>query len=678
MRPVLPRRAPASIREDQASPPDPKHRVFSAPHGHWWGVAVDYYGGSSWAFARTMRELAVARVPIFEIRGCAYLEMLRAEQARAAIAGEVAVVVFLSSTIDTSAAQIARLATAARDTGCAVYASGLDTNKVSFMAVPVRVLQAMKDAEVRRYSNSAVVMAFNGNAENAGAPLASPWNPDGTPLVPGRYLTESEAFCYRLVRAGGELVSHPVEYQDKAGQWRTSVRPGTPKDHHPGSQFALCIPSYGSMDLDQRALIFALENVGMSVIEMHNYPRIDMARSWLTQRALELERGVFFLDHDIMFHPNEVLRLCEQALERKAVVAGAYCMRRSGRNIIGLFDAPEGSQIPWFKAGKTLPAHYTGLGFAAIPADLLYEVAERHQLEPLLSSDLGELTPWYALDVKTGYYAGEDVSFCNRVQDIEIELRPGSETAPEWSVKRSNGKASRVFIDSTTRLAHRGVYDYGIEDVGLIVPRMGTVYTFATESRDEAERMLKSVYDEPLEQKLTMQYGAAVPPGEGVAEAADVPASQGPEDGDPAEAARQRQARIVASITGRNASSTDGGRAAAEQWLLERKLRFLTERAQERAELLRAWLEQPGEPETASEMGAMGELERRTVAELKRVVGPPPDPEKVQTLLRALNRPGPGEVTFDDIEKELRDRVEGTPSPEDIAEQFGSPSSSAE
>jgi hypothetical protein len=482
--------------------------VFQSPHGHWWGVAVDYYGGSSWAFSRLMADIGHAKIPVFEIRGCAYLEMLRAEQARAAIEGEVEVVVFLSSTVDVGLWDLQRLAERARASGKAVLVENLMTS-LSCAAVPVALLWAMRDAEARRYSNSAVVMTFNGNVDNAGAPLASPWNPDGTPLVEGHYLTESQAFIRRLIRVG-ELEYQDVAVHDRLPVWRTSIRPGKPANHEPGSQFALCIPSYGSMDLDQRALVFALEHVGMTVIEIHGYPRIDMARSWLTHRALELGRGVFFLDHDVLFHPNAVLELCAQALELESVVAGAYCMRRSGRNIIGCVDLPEGTRLRWFKEGSTVPAHYSGLGFAAVPASVLEAVKRRHALEPLYSEDLGELVPWYALDVKTGYYAGEDVSFCNRVQDLEIGLVAGSEQAPEWRVRRS-GKEARVFIDTRVRLAHRGSYDYGIEDAGLIVPRLGSVETVLTESRLEAEAMLRSVLDEPLEQRLTMQYGPAAP-----------------------------------------------------------------------------------------------------------------------------------------------------------------------
>lgn len=482
-------------------------RVFASPHGHWWGVAVDYYGGSSWGFSRLMSEVARTKLPVFEIRGCAYLEMLRAEQVRAALEGEVEVVVFLSSSVETSLAQLTRLAARARESGHAVTAYGLD-NLFDCCAIPVALLRQMHQAEQRRYSNSAVVMAFNGDATNAGSPLASPWNRDGSPLSDGLYLTESAAFFTRLRLAGGVVEDMTLDIKSKAPLWRTRFMQGKPPGAEVGTHFALCIPSYGAMDLDQRSLVFALENAGMSIIEIHGYPRIDMARSWLAQRALEQGRGVFFLDHDILFHPNEVLRLCEQALESKALVAGAYCMRRSGRNIIGCLDVDPYSKVTFFKGGSTQPAVYTGLGFAAIPADLLDEVAERHQLEPLLSDDLGELVPWFALDCRTGYYAGEDVSFCNRIQDLEIELMLGTETNPQWSTKRATkNKAARIFIDTRTRLAHRGVYDYGIEDVGLIVPRLGTCELTAYETREEAEAGLKSVLEEPLEQRMDMQYG---------------------------------------------------------------------------------------------------------------------------------------------------------------------------
>ncbi len=470
--------------------------------GHRYGVSIAHYGGESWAIAELENELARQGRPILNIRGCAYPEMARAEQVRQARIAGVGVLVFIDAHVETSVQAIEELVAVAEQHGVAVaHESPWSLEAAAFSS---DVLESMVRDEGQRYQNSAVDVMW-GSEKVSSVPLASPWNRHGTSLEPGCYLTDSEAFLYRARRAGASVATHfPSGLRARRrrcyGSGHNLDRGMT---HEPGSYFALCIPSFGTLDQDQQRAVAILERAGMTVFRMHDCPWIDIARSYLTEKALSVGKGVFFLDHDIIFDPNDVLRLCEQALDRSAVVSGAYSMRKGGRSIIGSFDVKPGP-MKFFKDGETLPAYYSGLGFSAVPESVLVGMGlaklSCRALSMLMPGDSGLIRPWYALDCSTGFYAGEDVSFTNRVHDLSVKLRDAgsAEHEPQWEMSHS-GRPCRVFIDTRVRLAHRGSYDYGLEDVGIVVPRFETMESVNVVSRAEAKQALLSAGALPVE-----------------------------------------------------------------------------------------------------------------------------------------------------------------------------------
>lgn len=490
-----------------------------------YGVSLPTYGGISLVHAELRRELRRRGVEALELRGSPYPEMARAEAVRQAVASDVEVLVFVAPTMDVPVDAIEKLvAEAEREKGLALVGSDDWTRALDFAAVHRDVLEAMIEAEKARYSNSAVSNVWSGK-EVPSVPLASPWNRDGSSLVHGNYLTDSEAFLIRAGRVVGSRVSRitsldAVDRRPKIQFREANV--GAPVGADPGSAFALCMPTFGSLDRDQTVLVAELERAGMTVLQIHDCPWIDMARSWLAERALSLGKGVFFLDHDVLFDPNDVLRLCEQALgggrqvgrqgedltdcrpahpPACSVVAGAYCMRKGGKSIIGALDVPPG-EVTWFEGGSTLPALYSGLGFAAIPRNVL----EGIHLPKLWAHELNRsIRPWFALDCSTGFYAGEDVSFCNRVADLTVRQRG----AEEWDMTHS-GRPARVFIDTRVRLGHVGSYVYGIEDVGCVVPRYRKLVLTAVGSKKEAREMLVAVDQLPAEDRVAMLEGLDV------------------------------------------------------------------------------------------------------------------------------------------------------------------------
>jgi hypothetical protein len=482
-----------------------------------YGVSIASYGGMSWRHAELTRELARRDIEILELRGSPYPEMTRAEQVRQALISDVETLVTLDSHVDVDVDGIERLVSLAEESnGIALHGHDDWTRALEFAAIRRHVLVSMVEAEKRRYSNSAVDTVWGSESVPA-VPLASPWNRDGSSLVGGEYLTDSEAFMIRSQRACGSRVSRTSVPNVDVRRGPMKIRLHntiSPITREPGSKFALCIPSFGALDRDQVKAVYQLEKAGMTVFGIHDCPWIDIARSWLAEQAVALGKGVFFLDHDIQFHPNDVLRLCEQALECtssnapamagvQAVVAGVYCMRKSGRSLIGAFDMPPGP-LTFFEGGGTFPALYSGLGFAAIPHDVLTGM----DLPNLWCHPLGrKIRPWFALDCSTGFYAGEDVSFCNRVHDLTVKQRQtAKDSEPEWEMTHS-GRPARVFLDTRVRLAHRGVYDYGIEDVGNVVPRYQSLKALMTGSRAEAKAMLVKTDELPADERLAMLEG---------------------------------------------------------------------------------------------------------------------------------------------------------------------------
>src|SRR6185369_15651610 len=75
---------------------------------------------------------------------------------------------------------------------------------------------------------------------------------------------------------------------------------------------------------------------------------------------------------------------------------------------------------------------------------------------------------------------------------------------PQWEMTHS-GRPARVFLDSRVRIFHRGSYDYGIEDAGIVVPRIQQLETTMTASRKEARDILINALDLPVDVKLDMQ-----------------------------------------------------------------------------------------------------------------------------------------------------------------------------
>lgn len=245
--------------------------------------------------------------------------------------------------------------------------------------------------------------------------------------------------------------------ESKAGT--PDYSPWTPSDPRNWKleRYAVCTPYFGNPDLGHIDCYQPLRR-RYDVFRTVGCPYIDQARAALCKMA-ENHAGVFFIDHDIHFHADDVERLIEAAMLEGTVVAGIYSERRAGKGkIIGCFD-PSYDVIDCFARGGLYDGVFAGLGFCAIPRHVLEAVGKN--MPRLRTSFCDGVKPLFLSDISTGQYGGEDTSFFKRVRDAGF--KPLLHTAP--------------------RLGHVGSYVYHLEDVHVAVPRYDWLRMNATEGK---------------------------------------------------------------------------------------------------------------------------------------------------------------------------------------------------
>lgn len=473
------------------------------------GVVGTYYGGSvDPRHARMLSELHRAGIAVAEVHGSPYPEMARAEAMRAALEDEIDVMVFADQNVWAHNKDILAIAELADKISGLVIPPGpagraFETKNYStlaFAAVSREVLQELAANDDRNYTNSCIDTGFGKLAR----PFCSPFQSDGSLLIPNMLPTEDEAFVTRIKRIGLPVVEASAHFTLLSEpKYSESIVNPEPRQGVP--RYAVCVPSFGPLMHEQYRALGELERYGMTIIRVHNCPYLDIARSRLTKltQLLGLD-GVFFVDHDIVFRPEDVETLIKHAEAEQAIVGAAYCMRKSAHAVIGAIECKEGDLIPFFESGGLYPALYTGLGFTAIPMGIFNELDEKLPVlrstylsrQPANAPDDWNVRPYFALEISGSFYCGEDVSFCNRVQGLNVE-QLGQE---DWKVERT-GPEKRIYIDTRIRIFHRGLYDYGLEDAGIVVPRVSRLEFQAFDTKARARARLIEAHELPADLK---------------------------------------------------------------------------------------------------------------------------------------------------------------------------------
>lgn len=269
----------------------------------------------------------------------------------------------------------------------------------------------------------------------------------------------------------------------------------------------VCTPYYGNPDLEHLESYEALvgmypelkkplrgQEIGGKILRIKSCAYIDMARAAAASKALELGAdGVFFIDHDIIFNPPEVIAMMRQAERERAIVYSLYSMRQSGRRLIGGLHE-DVTEIVCHEGGGLYRGDYGGLGFAAIPAwaierlgaDMLELETGWGKVKPIFSlrtsfpdwPELFDALLAHGLLNERAVHDGDTrrgvapsilrKEFARVVESLSDGQYHGEDNSFFVRAKRAG---LRVLCDTRPRIFHKGAYKFALEDTPLAVPR---------------------------------------------------------------------------------------------------------------------------------------------------------------------------------------------------------------
>jgi hypothetical protein len=211
--------------------------------------------------------------------------------------------------------------------------------------------------------------------------------------------------------------------------------------------FVVMTPYYGNASRSHLKCIRALLELGVPFIPLEDCPYLDVARSHLLTQARKQmpdAQAFMFIDHDMMFDPEDAIGVIMRLIEKNLDVSGAaYSLRKPGLMVAA---KPFAEQVTFYQPGHE-PAEYVGTGFMAIHRKVVDDL-DQVMPEMYCPTVRTDMRPYFERYCRHGIYYPDDVGFCFRVRD----------------------RGKLVWIDTEPRIFHRGVYDYALEDAGMSVP----------------------------------------------------------------------------------------------------------------------------------------------------------------------------------------------------------------
>lgn len=142
------------------------------------------------------------------------------------------------------------------------------------------------------------------------------------------------------------------------------------------------IPSFGMVHLFWLARYYNLR-MPMNTIQKHIYvvgKEVGDARNEIVAKALSLEEAdptircskIFFLDDDVLVHPDALLKLLEHD---RPIVSGLYYTKTSVPTPLVLLDDYAGTKRSWIP-GELVECHGHGMGICLIDADVFRRVRD--------------------------------------------------------------------------------------------------------------------------------------------------------------------------------------------------------------------------------------------------------------------------------------------------------------
>lgn len=213
-------------------------------------------------------------------------------------------------------------------------------------------------------------------------------------------------------------------------------------------------------------------------------PKVTFSRTTgdaMIDRARSQEASMFynhsdadillFLDDDITYNPNEIVKMCREAYERKTIVGGAYVNKKEQNTWITskpLNDEP----IVFDESGKLIEVRWVAGGCMAIHRNVLTDMIHELKLPVCHPTDL-KFWPFFLPQLwqhSNGDFLelSEDWSFCENARKIGYQ----------------------IYLDTSVRLGHAGRYNYTLEDLARQPRPQEMVITYVDKSSKETSKDL--------------------------------------------------------------------------------------------------------------------------------------------------------------------------------------------
>ena len=167
---------------------------------------------------------------------------------------------------------------------------------------------------------------------------------------------------------------------------------------------------------------------------------VSRARNLLVKDFLESNcTDLLFIDSDINFEPDDILRLLSWTSEpKKGIVAGVPRTRSEHKTYIANLDYDEGHELTMNSMGLVRATH-VATAFMMVRREVFETLVEAHKEWDYYDTRTDRvLNAVFDFKVTEAGYMGEDFLFCDRAREHGYE----------------------VWIDPTIKLGHMGVQEY--------------------------------------------------------------------------------------------------------------------------------------------------------------------------------------------------------------------------
>lgn len=184
---------------------------------------------------------------------------------------------------------------------------------------------------------------------------------------------------------------------------------------------------------------------------------IDRARSREASAFLNSDHDVcLMVDDDIQFSPEDAIRICRSAYERKGIVCGTYVIKREEFQWITAKPLPDSPPIIFSSDSPEVEVMWPGTGFLAFHKNVLIDLlAESPKYQFHDPNHFPLLHP-------------TDLRYYNFFKSMEW-VHPNGDVlglSEDWAFgEKCRRIGYQIWLDPKVRLTHWGLYGYTLDDL---------------------------------------------------------------------------------------------------------------------------------------------------------------------------------------------------------------------